>query len=262
MEPLAEDSVETSGRDQGRWRSETRSRRLAMKSIFQFHLPAIPIVLLGWASNPAAGAPGDLRDVLEALAQQGHFIIEGLDRVGSEAAANAEGSPAERLKALLGDYNYLVVGRPDAIEKVRITSHKPTDGVKSADRAYIRTTRLGSHHQVQAAIAGPNAVAKTVALLVDTGATSLVLPESMIGELGFSPESLQPGTSQTASGSVSVKIGVLSLVRVGAVSAKDVEVSFIADRRLNGAMLLGMSFLQRFRVTIDDAESEIIFYAK
>jgi aspartyl protease family protein len=210
-----------------------------------------------------AFAVGDLRGELEALAAQSGFSIEGLARIGPEPAGPAEGAPAERLKALLQDYNYLVVqSRPGAIEKVLITSRKAADGAKSADRAYVETTRLGTHHQVQATLAGPNAVAKTVPLLVDTGASSVVLPESMIEELGFSPEALRGGVSQTASGTVPVKIGVLNSVRVGAVAASDVEVGFIADRQLNGALLLGMSFLSRFRLTIDDARNELILLAK
>jgi aspartyl protease family protein len=186
-----------------------------------------------------------------------------LARLGPEPAGLAEGTPVERLKALLQDYNYLVVqSRPGLIERVLITSRKAADGAKSADRAYVETTRLGTHHQVQATLAGPNAVARTVPLLVDTGASAIVLPESMIEELGFAPEALQDGVSQTASGTVPVKIGVLRSVRVGAVSAGDVQVAFIADRRLNGAMLLGMSFLNRFRMTIDDASNELILLAK
>jgi len=224
-------------------------------------LAALLAACCGWAA-PAASSPGDLRDELEALARQGGFIVEGLDLLDSELAGNAEGTPTERIKTLLQDYNYLIVGRPGAIEKVRITSHKPTEYARSADRAYVKTERKGSHHQVQVAVAGPNAVAKTLTLLIDTGASTLVLPASMIPELGFSEESLKQGTSQTASGTVPIKLGMLSSVRVGAVSAKDVQVSFIADQKLNGAMLLGMSFLQRFRMTIDDANNELILTAK
>lgn len=211
----------------------------------------------------ALAAPDNLRSQLEALAAGHGFAIEGLGRIGAEPASPAQGTPAEQIKALLQDYNYLLVqARPGVIEKVLITSRKVADGKKSADSAYIGTVRLGAHHQVAAALAGPNAVAKNVALLVDTGASTLVLPSSMIAELGFAPENLRDGLSQTASGTEPVKIGTLRSVRVGAVSADNVEVSFIADAKLQGAMLLGMSFLRRFRVTIDDAKNELILLAK
>lgn len=39
---------------------------------------------------------------------------------------------------------------------------------------------------------------------------------------------------------------------------QDVTVTFLEDKRLKGARLLGMSFLQRFRMTIDDAKNRII----
>ena len=115
---------------------------------------------------------------------------------------------------------------------------------------------------MEATIVGPNGAAETVPLLIDTGASTLVLPESMIPDLGFSPENLQPGKSQAAGGPVPVKMGVLQTVRVGAVSVEGVEVSFVDDRKLRGTKLLGMSFLQHFRMTMDDARNELILLAK
>jgi len=38
----------------------------------------------------------------------------------------------------------------------------------------------------------------------------------------------------------------------------DVKVTFISDDRLGNTMLLGMSFLERFNVTIDDAHNALI----
>jgi aspartyl protease family protein len=230
--------------------------------------PALLLLLVwllgfGLVSGGAFAEGGDLRGRLESLASQGGFAIEGLDWIGPEPAGNESGTTLERLKDLLRDYNYVLVqGGRSGIESVRITSRKDVEARGSAGSAYVGTVRMGSHHQVDAAIAGPNGVAKTVRLIVDTGATTIVLPESMIPELGFGPESLQNGTSQTASGNVATKIGTLSSVRVGAVAAENVMVGFIADARLKGAMLLGMSFLQRFRMTIDDQQNELILLAK
>lgn len=205
----------------------------------------------------------DLRSQVEALAARSGFIVEGLERIGSDPAREVEGTPAERLKALLREYNYLVVlGRAGTLEKVRISSRKADEAKGAADAATVPTTRVGSHHQVEAMIVGPNGVAETVPLIVDTGASTLVLPDSMIPELGFAPETLRPGKSQTAVGQVQVKMGMLRSVRLGAVTAEEVEVSFIADRKLGGTKLLGMSFLQRFRMTMDDTRNELILLAK
>ena len=103
---------------------------------------------------------------------------------------------------------------------------------------------------------------RTLPLMIDTGATTLVLPDSMMSELGFTPSDLQDATSQTASGTISVKIGKLRSVKIGAASAENVEVSFIPDHQLRGHQLLGMSFLQRFKMTIDDANNELALLPK
>ena len=121
---------------------------------------------------------------------------------------------------------------------------------------------MGNHHQVEAAITGANGTIRTVRLIVDTGATNVVLPTSMISELGLAPEDLQPGTSMTINGFLPTAVGMLPSVRVGAVSAGNVKVSFVADEKLHGAMLLGMSFLQRFRMTIDDERNELVLLTK
>ena len=94
--------------------------------------------------------------------------------------------------------------------------------------------------------------------MVDTGASTVVLPKSMIGQLGFAVDELRDGWTQTANGRVRVKTGTLRSVAVGSAMAQDVTVTFLEDKRLNGARLLGMSFLQRFRMTIDDANNRII----
>ncbi len=221
------------------------------------------LLATGGAWRELQGAETDaLRTQLQALATQAGFAIEGLDRIGPESAGAAVGTPEERLKSLLRDYNYLIQGRPGALEKVLIVGRKASESHGSAGSAYVETLRLGAQHQVQASIAGPNAVAKTLPLIVDTGASTLVLPASLIPELGFAPDDLRDGMSRTANGTVPVKTGILRSVRVGAVTAHDVQASFIADDSLHGVKLLGMSFLQRFRVTIDDARNELTLLSK
>jgi aspartyl protease family protein len=142
------------------------------------------------------------------------------------------------------------------IERVAISSLKQA-APKPKNYGGVKTQRLGAHHQVLASLSGPNDIAIAVSLLVDTGATTLVLPESLMQRLGFSREALQDGISQTAAGSVPVKTGMLRSVRVGGVSAENVPVSFISDQKLNGVRLLGMSFLNRFRFSLDDENSEL-----
>lgn len=205
---------------------------------------------------------GSLKAEIETLAAAHHFSIDGLERLSGEATADQSGDLQKRLAALLRDYNYLLVqSAPGVVEKIVVSGLKARRTERS-DLTRIATQRIGQHHQVEAVVVGPNGVGKILRLIVDTGASTLVLPASTAEQLGFNPESLQAGESQTASGRVKVKVGVLASVKVGSAIAENVPVSFIADQRLQGTMLLGMSFLQRFRVTIDDAAGELMLLAK
>jgi len=202
-----------------------------------------------------------LRSQLETLAQENGIRIEGSDRLGNEPSRQVEGDVVQRIKSLLSDYNFMIVGQTGKIERVTITSLKNVSS-RPKSSGTVKTQRLGAHHQVQAKLSGPSNSEIAVSLLVDTGATTLVLPESMIQRLGFTREGLQDGISQTAAGSVPVKTGMLKSVRVGDVSAENIPVSFISDQKLNGARLLGMSFLNRFRFSLDDENSELLLLSK
>jgi aspartyl protease family protein len=212
--------------------------------------------------SPTWAEAETLRTQLETLAAEHGFVVQGLDRLGPESARNAAGDLPTRLRMLLEDYNYVLMSdRPGAVDRLLITSAKMPAQTR-AFNATIKTTRLGPHHQVETVLVGPNGVAFPVTLIVDTGASTLALPESMVSELGFVPEALQPGVSHTANDIVPIKAGILESVRVGPVSAAAVPVAFFPDDRLRGAKLLGMSFLSRFRVTLDEAENELILLAK
>jgi len=202
-----------------------------------------------------------LRSQLEALAKETGVRIEGLDKVGNEPPRQNGGDVSQRIKALLADYNFMIVGQNGKIERVAISSLKDV-APKPKSSGTVKTQRMGAHHQITATLNGQNNIDVATPLLVDTGATTLVLPESMILQLGYGPESLQSGVSQTAAGTVQVKTGILKSVRIGDVSAENVPVSFISDQKLNGARLLGMSFLNRFRFSLDDGNNELQLMAK
>ena len=224
---------------------------------------ALLLLLCGGGSG-VTHADASLQEQLGKLAAERGFVIEGLAQLGNEPAGRAEGSTAEQLRHLLQDYNYVITqARPGVIDAVRIISRRGEGGPKNPTQgAYIATRRVGAHHQVDATLIGPNHSARSVALMIDTGATTLVLPSSMIPELGFAASDLQDGASQTASGTVPVKLGLLRTVRIGGASAANVEVSFIDDSKLQGNLLLGMSFLKRYKMTIDDASNELILMAR
>ncbi len=203
-----------------------------------------------------------LRSQMENLAKENGFRIEGLEQLGGEPSKQTDGDIRQRITALLADYNFMLVGGSgNKIERVTVTSLKNV-APKPKSSGTVKTQRMGAHHQVRAMISGPNSGDIAISLLVDTGATTLVLPESMIQRLGFTPETLQNGISQTAAGSVPVKTGVLKSVKLGEVVAENVPVSFINDQKLNGTRLLGMSFLNRFRFSLDDENNELQLQSK
>jgi len=216
-------------------------------------LLSIAVVVLVASQAQAA----DLRTQVRELAAAHGFDIEGLDRIQDVDEKRVEGDVHEQLKALLSDFNYVVLHDAfGAVEKVLISSRKePFAGVP---RQYvINTTRRRGQHIVQALLAGPTGIEQKASLIVDTGATSVVLPESMSRALGFRAAELQDGIGQTANGKVTAKLGTLSSVRIGQAVARDVSVAFVKDEMLEGHLLLGMSYLGHFRLTIDDASSRM-----
>lgn len=133
-----------------------------------------------------------------------------------------------------------------------------------ARQLVIETRREGPRHVVEAEVKGPGGKAVRLSLLIDTGATSIVLPYSMIPALGLRDSDLRPRRAQTAGGIVETRIGRLASVRVGPALERDVEVNFVDDATYGAGStpLLGMSFLGRFRFTVDDAEARLILTPK
>lgn len=200
-------------------------------------------------------ADPDLRAQIEALASRHGFAVDGLERLEAAPAKAVTGDSLNRdLRAILGDYNYLLVHDPDGeIRQLRIL------GIKSPapPRHVVRTTRRGTHHLVETELVGPTGKWQTFSLMLDTGASIIVLPSSMIEELGFRLEDLSLGTANTANGPVPIRLGKLRQVRIGQARVDQVAVGFVADDRIGERYLLGMSFLNHFRVTIDDRTNRL-----
>jgi predicted aspartyl protease len=78
----------------------------------------------------------------------------------------------------------------------------------------------------------------------------------------LNPATLRERPVQTANGSVNARLGRLPAVLLGTERLTNLAVAFIDDQRLGGQALLGMSVLGRFRMTIDDANNQIILAKK
>ena len=87
--------------------------------------------------------------------------------------------------------------------------------------------------------------------MVDTGASTLVLPQSLAASLGYAANQLEFVHVQTANGNTTGLAAMMQSVRVGEAKTARVAVTFVDDQ------LLGMSFLSRFRMTIDGSNGTL-----
>ena len=128
-----------------------------------------------------------------------------------------------------------------------------------AGEVTVSTRRIGYQHKVGGMVSGPGGSPIPVEFVIDTGASTVVLPTSMIDPLGIDRSRLREAQAQTARGMVSILTGRLDSVEIGGprnpITAWDVDVAFVEDRHLGGTVLLGMSFLGRYTVTIDDTNA-------
>jgi aspartyl protease family protein len=149
------------------------------------------------------------------------------------------------------------LGSSDA--EVNATMAVDTGGPKTLT---LKTSRNGPHHIIRAALVGPNGRTQMMSFIVDTGATDMVLPASMIGKLGFRESELSEEGVQTANGVTTALRGQLRSVELGGPDNNDViqrvPVMFIGDEETGGIALMGMSVLGRYSMTIEDAEDRII----
>ena len=126
----------------------------------------------------------------------------------------------------------------------------------------LSTVRSGRHHIIRAALIGPNGRTQLVSFIVDTGATDMVLPASMIAKLGFRQSELSSVGVQTANGVTEAYRGFLKSLELGGPDHNDVlqhvPVMFLGDDDTGGYALMGMSVLGRYNMTIEDSEDRII----
>jgi aspartyl protease family protein len=231
------------------------------------------IVLL--SSLGAAAAPVIVNAELERLMLEHGFEVTGIEYT-VDAVAHAEGTQLiERLRLLLENFNYVIVqNSAHGVARILILGEKtavapppaapaPTAAPPTAAADIVLPTqRQGASHLVTLTLEGANNQHIQQPMLIDTGADQIVLPTSLIARLGLNPATLRERPVQTANGSVNARLGRLPAVLLGTERLTNLAVAFIDDQRLGGQALLGMSVLGRFRMTIDDANNQIILAKK
>lgn len=137
------------------------------------------------------------------------------------------------------------VSRPAEGPKVR----KVAGGNVSGTGGVTIPAGAGGHYFAQVRINGA-----LVDVMVDTGATAVAISKTTASRLAISPspeDFIVP--IDTANGRVGAAVVKLQEVRLGSISVRDVKAFVLPDQAL-GTDLLGMSFLGRLRISVDNNE--------
>jgi clan AA aspartic protease (TIGR02281 family) len=94
--------------------------------------------------------------------------------------------------------------------------------------------------------------------IVDTGATLLAIPPSIAKQAGLLSLPSQEVTAQTANGAIKVQKVSIKNVTVAKVKQEDIEATIQSISTTDASLgLLGMSFFNKYKMTIDHANREI-----
>jgi aspartyl protease family protein len=211
------------------------------------------------AQAKAAEEVSDLFNQIQSLQDRMHIQITGLEKLGDEPEARVSGSLEQQLQQALASYNHIISRNAKGqIERVVILNKKQ----KTDNRIVLPTRYQNGHFLVSVSISGNGSLWQTLDLMIDTGADTVVLPESMIDGLGLADDELIHREMQTANGKVGAKVGTLQEFRLAGETLEDVEVAFIDDHLLGKDGLLGMSALGRYKIVIDDQSKLVTLFKK
>lgn len=211
-----------------------------------------------YAETPEAS--DDLFAQIQAIQSQMHIEISGLENIDDNTKIRFRGSPEQQLAQLLAAFNHIAnrdgKGR---ISRVVILNKKQA---KKDNRILLPTRQEGNHLIVSVSLSGDGRLWQSLDMMIDTGADLVVLPDSLITELGLNDSNLTHQTMQTANGEAQAKIGMLQELKIAGETIANVEVAFVPDKLLGSNRLLGMSVLGRYKIHIDDQNQTISLFRK
>lgn len=239
-------------------RRPTRPRKTAETGSATSPKPARP----RRARTPVASAPADSAPVRTPsakmrLGRKGRMLRNVL-RLSLVISIAVLMSPAY-VPALLHVVAF-VTERPVAVD-TRATGYSvqeslsPAAAVRSGSGRRVTLTADGrGHFETDATING-----KPVAVLIDTGATSVALRREDVGRLGLRPPMPSDYTVPiaTANGTAHAARVVLDEVRIGSVRVRRVEALVMPEKML-ATNLLGMSFIRRLS-NVEMADGKLTF---
>jgi len=210
--------------------------------------------------NTHAQEPEDLHAQLRSLQNQTNIQIIGLERIQHEEKIPTSGNIEQQIQQLFASFNHVISRNPKGqIERIVIINKKQKGG---EERIVLPTMIKGNHLMVSVSLTGNGQLWQTLDMLIDTGADLVVLPESMIDQLGLTDSPFRHEQIQTANGMTDAKIGILQELKIAGETVENVDVAFIADSLLGESRLLGMSVLGRYQVTIDDKSQSVTLLKK
>lgn len=103
--------------------------------------------------------------------------------------------------------------------------------------------------------------ASTGTFILDTGATYTSISREMAEEMGLDLENAPKVRITTANGRIEVPKVVIDRLSVNGLEARDVEATVIEIRKGSSfSGLLGLSFIRKFKLTIDPEAGQLIFH--
>jgi clan AA aspartic protease (TIGR02281 family) len=225
------------------------------------------VFLFLWAPLFAEGSGGVVRGTVSS---QNGIRLEGV-KVEIEGIARTETDRGGR---------FLFLSVPAGFYKIEISKK----GFPTVNRALlVKPDRLQTLDLVLPGMAAPSTSSQMTAVplmghgnalflrvqipgdgemtfLLDTGATYCALSAEKANGLGIHPRPDDPTvTVMTGSGLLKAPLTVLPRLAVGGFDERDVETLIISDHPIPGNLegILGLSFLNRFRYTIDPGAGEL-----
>ena len=236
-----------------------------LNTFYSFGKPVLrrfaALLLITLATQAQSGeAAEDLFSQILSLQSQMKIKITGMERIQNEEKVITRGNPEQQIEQLLASFNHIVTRDAQGqIERIVIVNKKQKTEI---ERIVLPTTHQGNHFMVSVALSGDGSIWQTVDMIIDTGADLVVLPESMIAQLGLTNSTFTHQKMQTANGTTDAKIGKLQTIKIAGETVENVEVAFIADHLLGKNKLLGMSVLGRYQLNIDDTSQVITLFKK
>jgi aspartyl protease family protein len=203
---------------------------------------------------------GGLLEQIQSLQSSLNIRIKGLERIRNEAIGITSGSQEQQIEQLLASFNHIISRNAEGkIERIVIINKKEKPEL---NRIVLPTHFQGNHFIVSVAISGNGKIWQTLDMIVDTGADLVVLPESMIDQLGLADNTFTQHQMQTANGMAEAKVGLLEELRIAGENIKNVQAAFVPDDLLGKNSLLGMSVLGRYQINIDENTQLITLFKK